>query len=272
MTLSTLSGSWDAGIHAILGAPRDGGSLLLDLVAGFERPRRGRIRVLGGDPLRAPNRSRIALVPLRPFIPDALCVGEILRMAAALRGERSNEVDRLRALGIESLELRLARTLTAGESRAVMLAEAIGSSKVRVLLIEEPRIRLDPRAMRRLHPALQAFAADGGTVILATSSARDASELADDVWELRSGQLQGPRSSLPRLDAAADQPQSLRVLASNPRVLSTELAREASVEGITWDAKEVRVHGSNARALAEAVGRAIAATEVDVTLMRFEVP
>jgi ABC-2 type transport system ATP-binding protein len=272
MTLSDLNVSWDAGIHAILGAPKDGGPLLLSMLAGAERPRKGQIRVLKGNPLERSVRSRIAFVPLDPVLPDALRVHEIVMLAQRFRGDaRGSAVDGLAALGIETLAPRPARTLGPAEGRAVLLAEALASPSVRVLLIEEPAVCLEPRAASHLGGSLREFARDGRAVILVTSSARDADALADDTWLLRAGILSGP---CPPLMSLARGPSStgasFRLAVSDARALTAALARETDVETMAYDEGGLRVNGPNPVALAEALGRTIAATQVVVFDLRIE--
>jgi ABC-type sugar transport system ATPase subunit len=228
--------------------------------------------VLDGNPLRTPVRSQIALVPLHPALPDALRVHEIVGLAQRLRGDvRASAIECLSALGLEALAPKLARSLTPDEGRAVLLAEALGSSRVRVLLVEEPGVRVEPRAARRLGGALREFTHDGRVVVMTTSSARDAEDLADDAWQLRAGCLRGPcppAMSTPLETSTSGA--SVRVIVSDPRALTAALTRESDVEGVTFDDGGLRVRGPNALALSEAVGRAIVATEVDVFELRLE--
>jgi energy-coupling factor transporter ATP-binding protein EcfA2 len=152
-----------------------------------------------------------------------------------------------------------------------LLAEAIASPRVRVLLIEEPGVRLEPRAARRLGGVLREFARDGRVVLVVTSSARDADALADDTWQLRAGCLLPPCSPAASLGLEPSATGiNLHLVVSDPRALTAALARESDVEGVTYDDAGLRVHGSNAIALAEAIGRTVAATEVVVFELRME--
>jgi len=81
LALASVSLRWGAGVHAVLGRREDGGALLLALIAGAARPRSGRVTVLGGAPEDASVRTRVAVVPLDPTLPDALRVGEALVLA-----------------------------------------------------------------------------------------------------------------------------------------------------------------------------------------------
>lgn len=221
LALAKLTLSWGPGAHAVVGTAGDGGPLLLSLVAGRERMRSGRVQVLGGRPDDAQVRPRIALVPREPTLPESLRVRDVLTVAAELRGDpRSDPAERLAALGVEALAPRPVRTLAPEEAHAVALAEALTSSRVRVLLVEEPLVGLDPRAAPRVPDLLRGRARDGCAVLVATASLRDAGELADDHLLLRAGTVAGQAASLAEL--AAFSPEGVRV-----RVVSTDRRRSS---------------------------------------------
>src|ERR1019366_3549992 len=134
----------------------------------------------------------IAFVPLEPTLPEAMRVREAMALAAAVRREPArDEAKRLATLGVEALVDRTVRSLSRGEARAVALAEAVTSANVRVLLLDDPLVALDPRAVGRVTEALRARARDGCVVVASTGSMRDAGELADDLVTLRGGAIVG---------------------------------------------------------------------------------
>jgi len=273
LTLARLSLSWGAGVHSVVGAPADGGPLLLALVAGQARLRTGRLRVLDGAPLDARVRRHVARVSLAPPLPEALRTHEVLAMAATLRGEPASDPQvRLAALGVESLARRRVGTLAPEEARAVALAEALTSTRVRVVLLEEPLVGIDPRAAARLPELLRARGLDGCAVLVATASLRDAGDLADDHVLLRGGTVAGRAASLDELAAFSAGGVRVRILVSDPRALLAALAAEAAVEAVARREGAVVARGRDAPALAAAVGRAVVASGVDLTEIRVEPP
>ncbi|HEY3821077.1 MAG TPA: hypothetical protein VGL81_28125 [Polyangiaceae bacterium] len=273
LTLARLSLTWGPGVHSIVGTPADGGPLLLELVAGKARLRAGRVRVLDASPADAVVRREVALVLLEPVLPEALGVAEVLTLAATLRGEPARDpVARLATLGLEALAPRRVRTLAPEEARAVAIAEALTSTRVRVLLLEEPLACVDPRAVSRLPGLLRARGRAGSAVLVATASLRDAGDVADDHVLLRGGTVAGTAGSLGELSAFAPEGIRMRIVASDPQALLAAIAREPAVDAVARRDGAVVARGHDAAALAAAVGRAVGASGVDVTEMRVEPP
>jgi ABC-type multidrug transport system ATPase subunit len=279
MALASVSLSWEAGAHAIVGARIDGGPLLLAIVAGLTTPRAGRVRVLGAAPTDAGVRRQVAFVPFEPSLPEAMRVREVMALAAAVRQEPArDEAKRLAILGIEALVDRKVHSLSRGEARAVALAEAVTSANVRVLLLDEPLVAIDARAVGRVTEALRARARDGCVVVVATGSMRDAGELADDLVMLRAGAIVGQGACADVLAASGAHVAGgahLRVIlqdAGGAAALIAALADEIDVEGVDRDAASVRLRGRDATVLARAAGRAAVDAGVDVAELRVDVP
>jgi len=286
LALANLSFAWGAGAHAIVGSRTDGGSLVLALLAGLAKPRTGRVTVLGGSPSDDAVRRQVALVSLEPALPEAMRVREVLALAAAVRREPArDEARRLATLGVEALVDRRVRTLSRSEARVVALAEAVTSANVRVLLLEDPLVAIDPRAAGRVTEALRARARDGCVVVVTTGSMRDAGELADDLVTLRGGALAGSAASIDAIAASgasgteAPGEARLRVVlrdagaaAAFVAALAAALARDIDVESVERDEAAVRLRGPDATALARAAGRAAVDAGVDVAELRLDVP
>jgi ABC-2 type transport system ATP-binding protein len=267
---ASLSLDWDAGMHAVVGGPPDGAPELLAMLAGLDRPRAGRVRVLDGDPRDAHVRRAIALVPATPALPERMTVREALELAAAIRGGATPApaTERLATLGVEALAGRRVLGLSLEEARAVALTEALTAPGVRVILVEEPRVAIDPRSAVLLPERLRARAAAGCVVVMTTASMRDAATLGDD-----------------HLFLTATRPPAMarvRIVTREPAALVSAIAREPAVQGVSrQDAPRsgteaapvgapgvVVARGPDASALALAVGRAVVASGVDVVEMR----
>jgi len=260
-------------VVALLGTPADGVALVLAAIAGREAVRSGTIDVMGARAGAAAARRLVAYVPIDARLPDALRVDEALRVAREVRGEPpQGHADRLGALGVAPLERRAVRTLSAEEVRAVALAEAVTSTAARVILVDEPYVTMDPRAVPLVAKALRARAAAGACVVVATASPREAHDLAEDVMVFDRGRL--VRRSPPWDPVLVDGPRGVlfRLIASDARALASALAQDAAVRRVETDGRVVLAQGELRLPLAEAIARAVKASGVDIELMRSEVP
>jgi iron(III) transport system ATP-binding protein len=182
-------------LTAILGPSGSGKTTLLRVLAGFDRPDAGTVRI--GDQLAdgpdahvPPERRRIGYVPqegsLFPHLSVAANVGFGLP-AGQRRGPRIGEL--LDSVGLAGLGKRYPHQLSGGQQQRVALARALAIEPT-VVLLDEPFAALDAhlRASVRADVA-QIFAARGTTAILVTHDQDEALSMADRVAVLRDGQI-----------------------------------------------------------------------------------
>jgi len=263
-----------AGRHALLGRLEDGGGLLLSCIAGEVRPKRGELTVLGGSPRDPKVRARIGFVPLGLVLPDVLRVDETLALARRIRGESYADDPSARIalgqLGLEALLRRRVQTLDPGEVRAVALAEALDSKVVSVILIEEPFVSMAAPAASALSRVLaaQSQLSPGRCIIVATSSAHDASRVARDFALFDRGRLLRVMTEGP-LRETREVPR-IHVVTTNPRALAATLAGRPEVETLELTQRGIAVAGTDPIALAAAVNAAIVDAAVEVQRIEIE--
>lgn len=185
----------DAEVLAVLGASGSGKSTLLRVIAGLERPSRGRVRLGGVDVTDVPaHRRGVGLMfqdhALFPHRDVAGNVGFGLRMRGAERarvGERVREV--LELVGLAGFERRDVASLSGGERQRVALARAL-APEPEVLLLDEPLGSLD-RALRErlLEDLVAVLDRAGATVVHVTHDRAEAFAVADRVALVRAGRL-----------------------------------------------------------------------------------
>ena len=112
-----------------------------------------------------------------------------LRMVAAATGVPARRADQL----LEQTRLAPAaedrlRTFSPGMNRRLALAEALLADPG-TLLLDEPTHELSPKNAEWFHSVLRAFAAGGGTVLVALRNPQEAAALADRVVTLEQGRL-----------------------------------------------------------------------------------
>jgi ABC-type multidrug transport system ATPase subunit len=140
---------------------------------------------------------------------------------------------------------------------------------VRALVVEEPFVEMDARAVGRVPEAMRTKCRDGSTVVVTTASTRDAFALADDCATLRAGLLVADTTSVPQLLLRG--PPDIVVVTRNEgqaKGLIAALADEPEIVGVELDANTVKARGSDRIGLARATGRAVARSKVDVVELR----
>jgi len=188
-SLTVLSGE----VVALLGPSGCGKSTLLRLIAGFEAPDRGEIRI-GGHPVAGPawvppERRNVGMVfqdyALFPHLSVARNVG--FGLPRARRAERVAEV--LELVGLPDLGGRYPHELSGGQQQRVALARAL-APRPQIVCLDEPWSAIDPmlRATMRLELA-DILRTAGTTVLLVTHDQEEALALADRVALMRDGAI-----------------------------------------------------------------------------------
>ncbi len=144
---------------AIIGGNGAGKTTLFHVILGLLRPQAGTIKIFGKECKREPDffepRLKIGLLFQDPddqlFSPSVLEDVAFGPLNQGLSHEEARDIARktLSDLGILHLENRVPYELSGGEKRLVALA-AVLSMRPRVLLLDEPTVGLEKRALGRL--------------------------------------------------------------------------------------------------------------------------
>jgi ABC-2 type transport system ATP-binding protein len=166
VSLEVLAGT----ITALVGPNGAGKSTLIKAWAGFERPSRGTVAVLGANPFkdRYGAQRNVGYVPQSPTLYRDLRVTDHLELARTLRPGFDRELAQRR---LDDLSIPLtahAARLSGGQQAQVQLALAIGT-RAPVLLLDEPLAGPDPLARREFLYILEATVREHGTTALLSS-------------------------------------------------------------------------------------------------------
>ena len=181
-------------VLVLLGPNGAGKTVLLETVAGFHRPLRGRVEIGGRDVTRhAPEARRIAYVFQNFALFPHLTVTQNIAFGAgagggpgATRGGRGAERERrVRALierfGLSALADRRPGALSGGEKQRVALARALATDP-ELFLFDEPFSALDALMRDSLRDELASFLRDARLPALyVTHDHAEAQALADRV-------------------------------------------------------------------------------------------
>jgi putative spermidine/putrescine transport system ATP-binding protein len=224
-------------IVALLGPSGSGKTTVLRLVAGFEVPDAGRIRVEGEDVTELPpERRRFGMVFQHYALFPHMTVGENVAFGLRSRGAAAAEVrervvETLALAGLSGFEDRRVTEISGGQQQRVALARALAPNP-RVLLLDEPLSNLDPTLRERTRRELKrAIRKVGITTLFVTHEQEEAFELGDRVAVLHRGRLE----QIGAPEALFERPAT--------RFVATFIGR-SSVLPAVWDGGGARLEGS----------------------------
>jgi putrescine transport system ATP-binding protein len=194
IALDALSLEIGAGeFFALLGGSGSGKSTLLRVIAGFERPEDGRVRLQGQDitPLPPPERQVAMMFQSYALFPH-MNVRDNIAYGLRRAGERNpapRVAELLALLGLEGLEARRPHQLSGGQQQRVALARAL-ARRPPLLLLDEPLAALDSGLRERTGLELRALQRRlGASFVMVTHDQAEALSLADRVAVLAQGRI-----------------------------------------------------------------------------------
>jgi len=188
---------------AVRGRSGSGKTTLLNLLGGLDRPTSGEV-YLDGQALSALDeaalvevrRTKIAFIfqafGLIPVLSAAENVEVPLRLVRTEPAERARRVQELlEHVGLAERARHRPHELSGGEQQRVAIARAL-ANRPKLLLADEPTGQLDSETGHRIMLMLRSVVqAEGITAVVATHDPRML-DVADDVIELRDGELISP--------------------------------------------------------------------------------
>jgi len=183
VAVEDVSFSVEAGeIFGIIGPNGAGKTTTVESIEGLREPDRGRIRVLGLDPIadRAQLRRRVGVQLQQSRLPDKLRVGEALDLYASFYDAPADPGALLADLGLAGSRDTPFAKLSGGQQQRLSIALAlIGDPEIAVL--DELTTGLDPQARRETWGLIERIRDRGVTVVLVTHFMEEAERLCDRV-------------------------------------------------------------------------------------------
>jgi heme exporter protein A len=176
---------------ALIGRNGAGKTTLLRIIAGFSRPMRGKVKILGDEPRETAARRRIGFIGHGISVYDELSAYENLTLYARLYrlpDPHRSAMEWLERTGLERVRNGLVREFSRGMRQRLAVARAFIHDPS-VLLLDEPFTALDDRAIAVLQDLMRQALAAGKTVVMSTHQLREALELASHVALLVRGKV-----------------------------------------------------------------------------------
>lgn len=184
-------------IMAILGKTGSGKTLLLETIAGFNKPQSGAVTFSGEKVHQIPVYKRnIGYLhqdySLFPHMTAGANIGYSLKLQKKPKSEIKARVEAMAdRFGIRNILEQYPGALSGGEQQRVALARAL-MMRVPLLLLDEPFSALDPVTKSDLYHILQNVCRDFSCAVLfITHDFSEATKLSDRVGVLLHGKLHG---------------------------------------------------------------------------------
>jgi putative spermidine/putrescine transport system ATP-binding protein len=181
---------------ALLGPSGCGKTTALRLLAGFDQPTSGSIRVNGEDVSRLPaNKRDMGMVFQSYSLFPTMTARDNVAFGLRLRGRSSTDRRRragelLELVGLGDRGAQYPHQLSGGQQQRVALARAL-AIQPRVLLLDEPLSALDAKVREQLRDEIRRLQLElGVTTVFVTHDQEEALSMADRVGVMRAGRLE----------------------------------------------------------------------------------
>ena len=182
-------------IFGFIGPNGAGKTTTIKMIGGLLAPTSGTVAIAGIDMGSAPEtaKSKIGFIPDRPYLYEKLTGMEFLRFTADLYHVAESRFQAAASRNLELFSLQdwaddLIGSYSHGMKQRLIMAAAL-LHEPQVIIVDEPMVGLDPRAIRLVKDLFRRLAADGTTIFMSTHTLRVAEETCDRIGIINRGRM-----------------------------------------------------------------------------------
>jgi len=246
VAVNDISMTIGPGVTGLLGPNGAGKTTILNMIAGFLMPSRGKITVAGQSTWRNPAMfRRVGVVPERDSVYAFLTGTEFVAVTARLHGLPDADAAAQRAIDLvemsEAQDRRIS-TYSKGMRQRIKVAAALVHDP-EVLLLDEPFNGMDPRQRLHMMDLLRAEGDRGRVIVFSSHILEEVERLSGVIQVIVGGRLaaSGDFRAIRRL--MTNRPHVFLVHSSDDRALGAALIGRPAVSGV-----ELTAHGLQVRA------------------------
>jgi len=182
-------------LFGFLGPNGAGKTTTLRMIAGILKPTAGKVEIggvdLAVDPIKA--KAKLGFIPDRPFIYEKLTGAEFLRFVAGLYDQHGPQVEHrarelLALFDLEEWRDELVESYSHGMRQKLIISSAF-VHRPEVIVVDEPHVGLDPKAIKILRDLFREYAARGHTIMMSTHTLATAESLCDRIGIIVQGKI-----------------------------------------------------------------------------------
>ncbi|WP_309111421.1 ABC transporter ATP-binding protein [Saccharothrix sp.] len=177
-------------VLGILGTNGAGKTTAVEMIAGLRNPDRGRVRVLGLDPVRdrAKVRQVLGVQLQEATLHSALTVAELLALHRSFYPDPRPAEELLELVGLAGRRDIRFDDLSGGQRQRLSVALAL-AGRPRAVILDELTTGLDPRARRRMWTTIEGLRDERVTVVLVSHAMDEVERLCDRVALIDAGRV-----------------------------------------------------------------------------------
>jgi ABC-2 type transport system ATP-binding protein len=182
-------------IFGFIGPNGAGKTTTIKMMGGILAPSAGTVKIAGIDMQKQPEaaKSNIGFIPDRPYIYEKLTGMEFLKFTADLYGVSDEIYSRKARENLEMFSLadwsnELIESYSHGMKQRLIMSAALLHDP-RVIIVDEPMVGLDPRAIIMVKDLFHNLARKGVTVFMSTHTLAVAEDVCDRIGIINRGHL-----------------------------------------------------------------------------------
>lgn len=191
LAVDNLSFSVSKGmVFGLLGGNGAGKSTTIECILGTKKADRGKISILGRDPLtnRKQLFEKVGVQFQESNFQDQITVRELCEVTASLYREAANPFDLLSRFGLSEKQKSLVKDLSGGQKQRLFIVLALIPNP-EVVFLDELTTGLDVKARREVWKILSDLKKKGLTILLTSHFMDEVEALCDQICILKQGKM-----------------------------------------------------------------------------------
>ena len=234
--VNDISFELQPGVTGLLGPNGAGKTTLIKLLTGQLRPSLGTVDVCGHPAWSAQAKRHVGYCPEADAFYEEMSGRRFVETMARLHGmtaqnAREQSERALQEVGMADRAHRTLKGCSKGMRQRIKLAQALVHSPS-LLVVDEPLNGVDPVGRQSLMDLFRRLADRGVAVLVSSHILSEMDELADRIVFMGRGRVLAVGGLSDIRDLFADQPLQVRITASTPRQLATQLIHWPQVQRV----------------------------------------